>query len=109
MQTPSLAESGVTSMVDKETEAHDESLQEKSEEILEDESNYATGLRLGLIVTGLTLSVLLVALVSLYPNVSWPSFTKCFRTKLFWPPQSQRLLQPSIQSQMWAGTEVHSS
>jgi hypothetical protein len=57
----------MSSVVDKETGSHDEALQEKSEEILEDESNYATGLRLGLIVTGLTLSVLLVALLCLRP------------------------------------------
>jgi hypothetical protein len=73
MHSPSPAESGVSSEADKEIEAHDEALQEKSEGVLEDESNYATGLRLGLIVMGLTLSVLLVALVSLHPDLYWPS------------------------------------
>jgi hypothetical protein len=57
------AESGVSSLVDKEIEIHNAALQEK-DEIIEDDANYATGLRLGLIVIGLTLSVLLVALVS---------------------------------------------
>jgi hypothetical protein len=42
-------------------------LQEKEDELVEDDSNYATGLRLSLIVTGLTLSVLLIALVRLNP------------------------------------------
>jgi len=62
-ETP--AESGVSSVVDKDIEAHNEALQEKDETI-EDDANYATGLRLGLIVIGITLSVLLVALVSLF-------------------------------------------
>jgi hypothetical protein len=57
------AESGVSSVADKEIEIHNTTLQEK-DEIIEDDANYATGLRLGLIVIGLTLSVLLVALVS---------------------------------------------
>lgn len=71
-QDESPAESGVSSVFDRETEVHDEALQEKDEEVIEDDSNYAAGLRLGLIVTGLTLSVLLVALVKLCPQSCWP-------------------------------------
>lgn len=71
----SPAESGGSSVADKETEIYNEALQEKGEEVIEDDSNYATGLRLGLIVTGLTLSVLLVALVSFRPHFRWPVLT----------------------------------
>lgn len=81
--SPPPAESGKGSVIDKVTEAHDEATQEKSEEVLEDESNYATGVRLGFIVTGLTLSVLLIALVSLHLCFRWPLLTEGLRTKLF--------------------------
>lgn len=64
IETP--VESGVSSVLDKDVEANNEALKEK-DVIIEDDANYATGLGLGLIVTGLTLSILLVALVS-----SWP-------------------------------------
>jgi hypothetical protein len=66
-QIPTPPESGVSSVLEKETKTHDEALQAR-DEVTEDDSNYATGMRLGLIVTGLTLSVLLVALVSLHPS-----------------------------------------
>ena len=74
-QNESPVESGVSSEVDKETEIRDEVLQERDQEVIEDDSNYATGLRLGLIVTGLTLSVLLVALVRFNPRACWPVLT----------------------------------
>lgn len=59
------AESGVSSVTDKEIENHTATLQEK-DEIIDDEANYPTGLGLGLILIGLTLSVLLVALVGFF-------------------------------------------
>jgi hypothetical protein len=65
----------VSSVVDKESDSRDEAVHAKDEEVIEDESNYASGLRLGLIVTGLTLSVLLVALVRLGPDSRWAVLT----------------------------------
>jgi hypothetical protein len=62
-QNGSPEKSDLSSMADKENDIHDETLQIKEEEVIEDDSNYVTGLRLGLIVIGLTLSILLVALV----------------------------------------------
>jgi len=74
-QSESPEESGVSSVVDKENEIHGDALQEKEDEVNEDDSNYATGLRLGLIVIGLTLSVLLVALVRFQSRPCWPILT----------------------------------
>ena len=65
----------MSSVVDKENEIHGDALQEKEDEVNEDDSNYATGLRLGLIVIGLTLSVLLVALVRFQSRPCWPILT----------------------------------
>jgi hypothetical protein len=77
------AESGVSSVADKEIEIYNATLQEK-DGIIDDDVNHATGLRLGLIVIGLTLSVLLVALVS-YCSVllTYTELTKSLRTMPF--------------------------
>ena len=59
-------ESPVASVLDQEKNATDPAVEEHEE----DESGYISGIRLGLIVLGLCLAVLLVGLVSLSSPIS---------------------------------------